>query len=366
MQRRQWLRMAGTVCFALPFFAQAREAKLGKNSRFDEPVNRFVEKDGFNGVVLAGRNANIDFLRGYGMANAEAGLPMTTTTRFETGSVSKWIAAIVVMKLVEQGLLALDRPIAAYLPQYREDIANQVTLRHLMSHSSGIPNDIDAARKADPAIKLIELPQMEAVRRYASGELLFRPGTAWDYSHANWLVAKAVVEAVSQKSYRELVRALLITPLGLNDSGIFTGLSSDVTGMAIGYAKLLPRPERKVSGMPDYMAMAGGFYATAADLFKLMDGVLGADGILSTSSRQTLMRVNMPDQHYALGGRTRTVMVAGMARECAWEDGSNGGFRILARRTLQDGHAVVVLTNASFDYQKLGDIGDALLEKTYA
>lgn len=365
MHRRQWLCMAGAV-FSFPFFAGASETTLGKSSPFDERVNPFVEKDGFNGVILVGRGSKIDFLRGYGMANAEARLPMTTTTRFETGSVSKWIAAIVVMKLVDQGMLALDMPIKVYLPEYREDIGNHVTLRHLMSHSSGIPNDIDAARKADPAIKLIELPQMEAVRRYASGALLFRPGTAWDYSHANWLVAKAVVEAASKKSYSELVRTLLIAPLGLNDSGIFAGLSSNVTGMAIGYARLLPRPERKASGIPDYMAMAGGFYATAADLFKLMDGVLGVNGILSSSSRQTLMRVNMPDQHYALGGRTRTEIVAGMARECAWEDGSNGGFRILARRTLQDGHTVIVLTNASFDYQKLGDIGDALLEESYA
>jgi CubicO group peptidase (beta-lactamase class C family) len=233
-----------------------------------------------------------------------------------------------------------------------------------MSHSSGVPNQILAARK-DPATRGIELDQMEAVRRYASGDLAFAPGTAWDYSHSNWLIAKAIVERVSGRSYAALVDRLLVKPLGLKDSGVYRGDSGAVKGMAQGYAGLDPEPVRKPNPVPDFMAMAGGYYTSAPDLMTLMNAVL--DGkLLSPASRRALTTTLMPDQHYALGGRVRVEPIGGRERAAAWEDGSNGGFRMLARRVLADGHTVIVFTNASFDYQKLGDLGTALLDASYA
>ncbi|WP_214676479.1 serine hydrolase, partial [Escherichia coli] len=80
------------------------------------------------------------------------------------------------------------------------------------------------------------MDQMAAVRRYASGDLAFAPGTEWDYSHSNWLIAKAIVERVSGQPYAALVDRLLVRPLGLKDSGIYHGDSGAVRGMAQGYA----------------------------------------------------------------------------------------------------------------------------------
>lgn len=320
--------------------------------------------DGFNGVALVGTGGHVAFVEGIGRADAANGVPMLANTRFETGSVSKWIASIVILKLVDQGRLDLDAPISRYLPDYRADTGARITLRRLLSHSSGVPNDIQAARK-DPAIRGIEMAQMAAVRRYASGDLAFAPGSAWDYSHSNWLIAKAIAERVTGKSYAALVDALLVRPLGLKDSGIYHGDSGAVRGMAQGYAGLVPEPVRKPNPVPDFMAMAGGYYTSAPDLMTLMDAVL--DGrLLSPASRKALMTTQMPDQHYALGGRVRIEKIGGRAREAAWEDGSNGGFRMLARRVLADGHTVIVFTNASYDYQKLGELGTALLDASYA
>ncbi|UGQ49226.1 beta-lactamase family protein [Massilia endophytica] len=299
-----------------------------------------------------------------GVADPRIQTPMALTTTFETGSVSKWIAAIVVMKLVDQGTLKLDEPIRTYLPDYRADTGSQLTLRHLMSHSSGVPNDIIAARKADPQVALTELEQMEAVRRYASGDLRFAPGASWDYSHSNWIIVKAIVERVSGKSYSDCVEAWLTSPLGLNSSGVYRGESSAVPRMAVAYAGPLASWQRKVNAIPDYMAMAGGFYSSAPDMLRLMDQVLSG-GVLTPASRATLMKVNMPDQRYALGGRTRIETIAGQDREAAWEDGSNGGFRLVARRVLGDGITVVVFNNSSYDHQKLGALASALMETAY-
>lgn len=76
------------------------------------------------------------------------------------------------------------------------------------------------------------------------------------------------------------------------------------------------------------------------------------------------MHVNMPQQHYALGGRTRVAMIAGKEREAAWEADSNGGFRLVARRVLADGHTVIVMNNTSFDYQMMGRVGAQLIDRS--
>jgi len=350
---------SGTIACALMLISAPVAAQS-----YHDIADRYREADSFNGVVLVGTGSRVDAVEGFGSADAEHGVPMMATTRFETGSVSKWIASILILKLVDQGKLDLDAPISAYLPEYRADTGARLTLRRLMSHSSGLPNQLLEARK-DPAVRGIELGQMEAVRRYASADLAFEPGTAWDYSHSNWVLAKAVVERVTGQSYAALVDRLLVRPLRLKGSGVYRGDSSRVQGMAAGYERLDPQPERKPNPVPDFMAMAGGFYTTAPDLLRIMNAVLDGD-FLRPASRKALMRVIMPDQHYALGGRVQVERIAGRDREAAWEDGSNGGFRMLARRVLEDGHTVIIFTNAKFDYAKLGTLGTELLDRSYA
>jgi CubicO group peptidase (beta-lactamase class C family) len=356
MNRRQCLAFASLATVARLAGATASA------SRFDAAL---ASHPGFNGTVVVAQGTTILFGKALGSADPQAGTRMALNTRFEAGSVSKWIAAMVVLKLADQGKLALDAPITRCLPDYRADTGARLTLRHLMSHSSGVPNDIQAARKADPAFRLAPMEQMEAVRRYASGDLQFAPGTGWDYSHSNWLIVKAIVERVSGQGYGDCVAAWLVQPLQLHDSGIFSGESSAVAGMAVAVKNTRAPWERAVNAIPGYMAMAGGFYSSAPDVLRLMDGVLGGD-VLTPASRAMLTAVIMPAQHYALGGRTRIETIAGKPREAAWEDGSNGGFRLVARRVLADGMSVVVFNNSSADHQQLGLLASALMEAAYA
>ncbi|MFT4077572.1 MAG: serine hydrolase domain-containing protein [Asticcacaulis sp.] len=354
MLRRSFI--TGLAMAELPLGATARTAD------FESHIQPFLA-EGFNGTVALGRHGKILYSAAFGMANAETGQKLSRRSRFETGSVSKWLASIIVMKLCDERRLSLDRPISEYLPDYRRDLGQQLTLRHLLTHSSGLPNQIDPARKSDPAIKTVELDQMNAVRRYASGDLAFKPGSAWDYSHSNWILAKAVVERVSGTSYAQLVEQIIIKPLKLRDSGIFHGDSSDIPHMAIGYQTLSPAPLRKPSAILDYMAMAGGFYASAEDLVRVMAAVLGSR-ILRSDTVQELMRVEMPDQHYALGPHPHRNH-RGQLRESAWEDRSNSGFRMVARQVIADGNSVVVMNNTCFDYMRLGALASTLLDGCY-
>jgi len=327
-------------------------------------AHRFATEQRFNGVVLVGRGSQVEYVESFGTADASTQRVLTADTPFEAGSISKWIAAMVVMRLVQQGELSLDEPIATYLPEYRRDNGSRLTLRTLMSHGSGVPNDIDAAIKRDPSTRTLSLDNTEAVRRFASGDLRFAPGTDWDYSHSNWLLVKAIVEKVSGQSYTALVQGYLVQPLALRHSGVYSGSSAAVPGMALGYKQLTPQPEPLDKPISNFMTLAGGFYTSANDLFALMDGLF-AGKLLSPETTRMLMTVERPAQSYALGGRTKTLPFAGKDHPVAWEYGSNGAFRVLAWRTLDDAHSVVVMNNTSFDHMKIGDLATALMEASY-
>lgn len=362
--RRLLSGVAILLAVLLPSAASAASAASADCGRCKEIAEKFAREEGFNGAVLVAQEGHAIYTGAFGIADAEAKTPMAPRTRFEAGSISKWITAIVTMRLVEQGRLALDEPISTYLPDYRPDTGHKLTLRWLMSHSSGVPNQVDAAVKADPSLKLKSLDNATAVRAYASGDLAFEPGTDWDYSHSNWLIVKAIVERVGGRPYPELVRTLLTEPLQLHDSGVFVGDSADAPGMAKGYQSLLPTATPRHNPVPDFMMSAGGYYTSVGDLQRLMDALFD-NRILSPATVATLTEVIRPTQSYALGGRVKTLQVAGKPRKVAWEYGSNGAFRMLAWRVLEDGHSVVLANNSSFDHMRIGDLAAALLDASY-
>ena len=357
---RRTLRGAALCLLSLPM-AFSASADCGGCAAIVRP---YVANEGFNGVVLVGHGAHIDYSASYGVADATTGRALTADTPFESGSISKWIAAMAVLRLVQQGELALDEPVSTYLPDYRLDNGAKLTLRVLLSHASGLPNAIDEAIKRDPATRNVSMDQAEAVRRFASGDLRFEPGTEWDYSHSNWVLVKSIVERATGRDYASLVDGYIVQPLAMRHSGTFSGSSLAVPGMAHGYVRLRPVAEPLDKPSPNFMMLAGGFYASANDLFALVDGLFSGK-VLSPEITRIFMTVERPAQHYALGGRTKTLSFGGKDHPVAWEYGSAGAYRVLVWRTLDDGHTVVLMNNTSFDHMRMGDLATALMEASY-
>jgi D-alanyl-D-alanine carboxypeptidase len=112
-------------------------------------VDTFAHEQGFQGVVLFRSAGRPDFSAAIGLADRAKNVPMRAETAFGIASVSKRLTAVATLRLVERGRLTLDAPITRWLPWYRADTGARVTLRHLLSNSSGIPNAYAAAQKAD-------------------------------------------------------------------------------------------------------------------------------------------------------------------------------------------------------------------------
>jgi CubicO group peptidase (beta-lactamase class C family) len=202
-------------------------------------------------VVVVSVDGAIVYRRAAGFADRECGAPMIEDTIFRLASVSKLFVATTAMALVEQGRLALDDFVEAWLPAFRPRLADgrsaSITLRQLLTHTSGLSYGF-LERKDGPyrragvsdGMDRSGLTLKENLRRLASAPLLFQPGAAWNYS-LSFDVLGAVIEKASGLALPDAVRSLVTAPLGLAETGFSV---VDPSRLAAAYADAAPRPRR--------------------------------------------------------------------------------------------------------------------------
>ncbi|WP_439472887.1 serine hydrolase domain-containing protein [Brevundimonas sp.] len=317
-------------------------------------IEGMVRDHGFQGVVLLGRRGRVQSVHASGMAHIGQGLPMRADTALGIASISKRLTAVAVMRLVEQGRLSLDGPITTWLPDYPAATGAHITLRRLLSNSSGAPNPFRAAVEADPA--LLREPWVgtaEAVRRLATGDLVFEPGARFDYALSNWILLLAIIEAVTGQPYPEAMRRLVLDPLGMRHT-------TPVAPPDVMSYRTVSPPVEWTNPRPPFLAAAGGWYSTAADLLGFAHRVYDTR-FLSAASRAALTTIEVASDSYALGGRVRTVSIGGTDVRAAWETGNTNGYRSVLGHRLDGRGAVVILNNNAVPQRTMDGFAEALL-----
>ena len=171
-----------------------------------------IVRAGVPGVVVVAAGPELSWERAAGVADAASGAPMTTEHRFLIGSVTKTFVAAVVLQLVGEGALALDEEVGP--------VAEGVTLRQLLNHTSGLPDyyaDFDsliAPYRADRGYKPNLTPRA-ALELVHARPRLFPPGVGWEYSGGNYLALGLLVEEATGTTLREELKRRIAEPLGL-------------------------------------------------------------------------------------------------------------------------------------------------------
>lgn len=315
----------------------------------------------FHGALLVAGPGGKPRTAAVGFADIEAARPVMVDTPFGIASITKFITALAILKLVEAKVLSLDAPITAVLPGYRRDTGDKVTLAHLLSNTSGIPNGYIAAVKGDASLMSVDLPMGEAVRRYASGDLAFEPGEKFDYSLTNWILVRALVEAAAAAPFEEVISARVLRPLGLKHTARL--LPSMIGPVAAPYRAIDP-PSRNLQLSPAFATASGGYCSTVGDLHRLAVGVFDRR-FLSPASMEALTTVRVSEQGYALGGRVKTLALGGAQRRFAWETGNSGGYKCLLAHGLDGGPTLVLLNNTNLSQKRVDEIAIAALNRGY-
>lgn len=290
----------------------------------------------FRGAVLAARQGEVIVSRGYGLADTDAATANTPQTRFRLGSITKPITALALLMLQAAGRVDVSQPVCAYLPECPAAWA-RITLHHLLSHTSGIP---DFTRFADfTSTSSQPTTPADTLVRFADHPLDFAPGTAWGYSNSNYIVLGVVIEQVTGQPYASYVQEAIFAPLGMDDSGYDTMEE----GLAVGY-----RPDGRAAEFV-HMSIpfaAGGLYSTVEDLYTL-DRALVAGDLLPDDLRAQMWTAHAaipgpgPEQGYGYGW----VIAEGPQGKVVSHHGSIEGFSAGLRHYLEPDVLIVALSN---------------------
>jgi CubicO group peptidase (beta-lactamase class C family) len=253
---------------ALPAWGQPLPAN--SITAIDQAMNRAVELGWTpGGVVAVSEDGKIVFAKGYGHANLETGTPATPDTVFRIGSLTKQFTAASVLLLEQDGRLKLDNPVALYLPEFPQ--TDKTTILQLLTQTSGIADYVGRAYERETLFSHTT-EQLVAYVLAASPLHTFPPGTQWQYSSSNYVLAGAIVERVSGMSLRAFLKARIFDPLGMRNTALDD--SRDVVpNRASGY-------DRAASGFTNTRAIsmtvpfaAGAMRSTAGDLLVWMDAL---------------------------------------------------------------------------------------------
>lgn len=260
-------------------------------------MDGLVQKDEFSGVVLVATGERPLFREAYGLASKEYSIPNQIDTRFNLGSINKFITQIAVEQLVGKGLLSYDDTIGKYLPDYpNKDAAAKVTVRHLVDMTSGIGDFFGDRYQATPKNEIRNLKNYLPL--FAEEPLLFEPGTSSQYSNGGYVVLGLIIEKASGQTYFDYVRDSIYALAGMGATG---HLEADVSteNVASGYTYDLsgcgtPGDYRhnNIYSRPARGSSAGGGYSTAGDLVRLVAalraGKLGAPQAAETVSGRSI------------------------------------------------------------------------------
>lgn len=228
----------------------------------------------FSGVVLAAKAGKVVATGAYGLADVAANTPNTLDTRFNIGSINKLFTKLAIAQLAQAGKLALDDTVRKHLPTLAIAGADQITIRQLLDHRSGMGDFFGPRYEAAPPSRLRELADL--VPLFVDQALGFAPGTGERYSNAGYIVLGLVIERVSGERYRDYVTRHVFAPAGMTHSG-FWALDEHVAQLATGYRQVEGgAPGQRVSNsdtLSGRPSSAGGGFATAGDLLRFSQAV---------------------------------------------------------------------------------------------
>ena len=287
----------------------------------------------------------------YGTLNLATGSPATTTSLFQIGSITKVWTATVVLQLVDEGLVELDTPVVEVVPELRladPDVTKSVTIRHLLTHTSGIDGDVftDTGRGDDCLEKYVDV-LAEAAQNHPLG-------ATWSYCNSGFSLLGRVIEKLTGTTWDQAMRDRLFTPLGLART-VTLPEEALLHSAAVGHIDVdgeqVPSP---TWGLMRSVGPAGLVTSTVADVLAFarmhLAGGLAADGtrVLSEDSAaaMTAHEADLPDK-YILGDSWGLgwIRFGWDGQRLIGHDGNTLGQAAFLRILPEQGLAVALLTN---------------------
>ncbi len=336
-----------SLSFLLALCTPLLTAAATDTAALDAAVAREHAAGRFDGVVLVGQGDAIAYQRAIGLADRAARRPHQVGDTWRWASVSKQVAAVLAMQLVERGQLSLDATLATLLPAFKAPRAADITVRQLLQHTSGLPNP-----DARPGFYMQQFGDeggpVTAALRFCSGPATGEPGARFNYNNCDTLVLQAVLERATGQRYAQLVQSAVAQPSGLQTLALAPARlrpGQMPASTAMGY--LDATREEPGLNLPSFGA-GGALQGTPEDLWRF-DRALMQGRLLGADARRTLWQGEPKLGYVALGAWSFSAPLAGCTAPVALVErrGQIGGVQVRNLIAPELGAALIVFSNTA-------------------
>jgi len=343
--------------FSPPFDVQAGDAVYAgeKSRQVDQLFSVFTEGIQPGAAVMVIRKGVVVHSKGYGYANLEKKTPITSASAFRLASVSKQFTAMAIAILADNKKLDYSDPVSRYVPvlaPYKD-----VTIRHLLTHTSGLPDYYDEF-DVSAWVEKGTLPTNADVMAYEGSinRPLFPAGDQYVYSNPAYEALPLIVEAVSGQDFATFMKIRLFQPIGMDDSLIHDHNRPEINRRVLGYSRLADGYELNDDDPLNGITGSGGQYSTLEDFFN-WDQALYGDKLVSEDTMKqvfTRARLNSGEEiDYGFGWRLDSYK----GHDRIAHGGSWVGFRTAISRYPELGLTIVILSNrAEYDPGATSDL----------
>jgi len=344
--RKSSLFTALMIVFVVLFSIQNYTFGQKKAGKIDELMKLHHDYGLFNGSVLVAEAGKVIYKKGIGLANMEWNIPNMPDTKFRIGSITKQFTSMLILQLVEQGKIKLDGKISEYLPYYRKDTGEKVTIHQLLIHTSGIPS-YTSLPKFMSEVSRDPYPVDEFIKKYCSGDLEFEPGSKFVYNNSGYFLLGAVIEEVTGKTYEEVLKQRILDPLGMKNTG-YDHHNAIIPKRATGYDKTFDGYENSAYLDMSLPYAAGSLYSTVEDLY-LWDRALYTEQLLSKKIKDIMFKPHISamgrSYAYAWAVGKKSFPKSKEKYMSISHGGGINGFNTLIERLVDHKHLIVLFNN---------------------
>lgn len=344
-----------SVLLILIFSSNSNCQVISKAAVIDTLLNQCLKKGIFNGIALVADEGEVILHKSYGNSNFDRTSPLKLSDRFYIGSLTKQFTSALIFVLQEEGFLSINDPLSKHLPEFDSPEYEQITIHHLLTHTSGLDN-------------YTSFPEFNRGRNYSEEEflafirkpLLFEPGSRWNYSNTGYYLLGLIAQRASNKTYGELLDQKIFAPLKMKNTAFDTTWIQD--NVAHGFFRTIDGMRPKPNYSLSTLFASGGIYSTAEDLFK-WDQALYTNQLLSDSSKSILFKPIKKD--YACGWYVKKGIENNQPYERHFHGGWLKGYHAFLLRRIPPRQVVILLDNSySQELQTIKNrIWSALIEE---
>ena len=298
--------------------------------KIDQLLTTYEKNNQFSGSVLVAEKGKILFERSYGYKNAEKKQKNTNNSQYRIFSTTKLFTATVIIKLAEERKLSLDDKLSKYYPNFPK--GDSITIKNILSHTSGIPEADDAEFTFNDEILL---------KHISAKPLDFSPGKSWNYSNTNYYLLGFIIKKASGLEYDQAIEKYILRPLNMNQTGFHF---NDYKGVnkAFGYEFIdAENSNQALQFKSDHPFAAGAMYSSVEDLYKFSEAFY--HGKIISIEDVKLMHTPYLNNHYGFAQEIYKLPYDNILQ--VGHSGGGPGYRCRFIRDLKNDTAIIVIVN---------------------